>query len=81
MFYESKGGRPYLFLNQPKTCTAQKFNKLGVKFIVRVPGTSSEFHGRIEVGKHVNFPGWVLGWNGWLGQPMVMRVTETLQVP
>ena len=38
----------------------QKFDKLGIRFIACVSGTSSEFHGRIKVGEHVYFAGWVL---------------------
>jgi hypothetical protein len=52
---------PHLFLNQPKGSSAQKFDKLGVEFVVCVPRTSGEFHGRIEVREHVYFAGWVLG--------------------
>ena len=51
----------YLVLDQPKTGIAQEFDKFGVKFIVCVPRTSGEFYGGIEMGKHVDFAGWVLG--------------------
>ena len=64
MLCESKGDGSYLFLNQSKAGTAQKFDELGIKFVVRVPWTSSELYGGIEVGEHVDFPRWVLGGNG-----------------
>jgi hypothetical protein len=60
-FPELRNRLSYLFLNQPKRSSAQELDKLGVEFVICVPGTSREFHGRIEVGKHVDFAGWVLG--------------------
>lgn len=48
-------------MNKSQAGIAQKFDKFCVKFVIRIPGTSSEFHGWIEVGKHVDFAGWVLG--------------------
>jgi hypothetical protein len=51
----------YLILDKSKAGIAQEFDELGIKFVICVPGASSEFHRRIEVGKHVDFASWVLG--------------------
>ena len=61
IFSESSDHLSHLVLNQPKAGIAQKLDEFGVKFVICVPGTSSEFHGGIEMGKHVDFAGWVLG--------------------
>jgi hypothetical protein len=60
-FPELRNRLSYLFLNQPKRSSAQELDKLGVEFVICVPRTSSELHGRIKVGEHVDFAGWVLG--------------------
>lgn len=72
-FLDREDYSTYLVLNQPKASVAQKLDEFGIKFVIRVPGTSCEFHRGIEVGKHVDFAGWVLG--GRVGSAQGHEVT------
>ena len=58
---EKEDNSTHFVLNQPEAGIAQEFDEFGVKFVVCVPGPSCKLHGRIEVGKHVDFAGRVLG--------------------
>ena len=69
---EREDGSTHPVLNQPQAGITQEFDEFGVKLVICVPGPSSEFHGRIEVGEHVDFAGWVLG--GSVG--LDLKVTE-----
>lgn len=73
MFPDREQYSTYLVLNQPKASVAQKLDEFGIKFVICVPGTSREFHRRIEVRKHVDFAGWVLG--GTVGSARGYEVT------
>lgn len=65
MFPKQENNLIYLVLNESKASVAQEFDEFCVKFVICVPGPSSEFHRGIEMGKHIYFAGRML--SSWLG--------------
>ena len=64
--FRIRGSRIKHYLaNQPKAGIAHECDKFSAKFIICVLGAPSKFHGRIEVDKHVDFAGWVVGGGWW----------------